>query len=135
LLTDGQNNAGKRAPLEAARLAKEWGVKVYTIGVGGEESFMTIRTPLGNYKVPGTAAIDENTLQTIASETGGVYRRAATADALRDIYKEIDELERTKIEAVRYMDYSENFPPFVLAALALLLLEQFLLSTIFRRIP
>ena len=53
LLTDGQNNAGKRSPLEAARLAKEWGIKVYAIGIGGRESFMTIKTPLGDYKVPG----------------------------------------------------------------------------------
>jgi Ca-activated chloride channel family protein len=135
LLTDGQNNAGKRTPMEAARLAKEWGIKVYTIGIGGDQSLMTIRTPLGNYKLPGGPGVEEKTLKAIAKETGGVYRRATTADRLRDIYKEIDEMERTEIESIRYMDYSEHFTPFLVGALVVLFLEQFLLSTIFRRIP
>jgi Ca-activated chloride channel homolog len=135
LLTDGQNNAGKRSPLEAARLAKEWGIKVYAIGIGGRESFVTVKTPFGDYKVPGGPGVDEATLKTIADETGGSFWLAESADRLHQIYKEIDRLERTEIESVRHIDYAERFLPFVLGALVLLLLEQILISTVFRRVP
>jgi Ca-activated chloride channel homolog len=135
LLTDGQNNAGKRSPLEAARLAKEWGIKVYAIGIGGRESFVTLKTPLGDYKVPGGPGVDEATLKAIAVETGGAFWLAESAEKLHEIYKEIDKLERTEIESVRHIDYAERFAPFVLAALALLTFEQILISTVFRRIP
>jgi Ca-activated chloride channel homolog len=135
LLTDGQNNAGKRSPVEAARLAKEWGIKVYAIGIGGRESFVTVRTPLGDYKVPGGPGVDEATLKNIADETGGAFWLAESAEKLHQIYKEIDRLERTEIESVRHIDYAERFLAFVLAALALLILEQVIISTVFRRIP
>jgi len=135
LLTDGQNNAGKRSPIEAARLAREWGIKVYAIGIGGRESFMTIQTPFGDYKVAGGPGVDEATLKAIADETGGFFRLAESADKLREIYREIDKLERTEIESVRHIDYAERFAPFALAALALLALEQILVGTVLRRIP
>lgn len=135
LLTDGQNNAGKRSPVEAARLAKEWGIKVYAIGIGGRESFVTIHTPLGDYKVPGGPGADEPTLKAIADETGGAFWLAESAAKLHDVYQEIDKLERTEIESVRHIDYAERFVPFVLAGLALLFLEQVLVSTVLRRIP
>jgi Ca-activated chloride channel family protein len=135
LLTDGQNNAGKRSPLEAARLAKDWGIKVYAIGIGGRESFVTVRTPLGDYKMPGGPGVDEATLKRIADETGGAFWLAESADKLHQIYREIDRLERTEIESIRHIDYDERFLPFVLIAIALLALEQVLISTIFRRVP
>ena len=135
LLTDGQNNAGKRSPLEAARLAREWGIKIYAVGIGGRESFVTIKTPLGDYKMPGGPGVDEATLKVIAGETGGAFWLAESADKLHEIYKEIDKLERTEIESVRHIDYAERFAPFALLALALLLVEQVLISTVFRRIP
>jgi len=135
LLTDGQNNAGKRSPVEAARLAGEWGIRVYAIGIGGRESFVTFRTPFGDRKVPGGPGADEKTLKAIAHETGGAYWLAESTEQLHDIYKKIDEMERTEIESVRYIDYAEWFAPFVLAALALLILEQTLISTVLRRIP
>ncbi|HBD10367.1 MAG TPA: hypothetical protein DCZ69_19125 [Syntrophobacteraceae bacterium] len=135
LMTDGQNNAGKRSPVEAARLAKEWGIKVYAIGIGGRESFVTIHTPLGDYKVPGGPGADEPTLKAIADETGGAFWLAESAAKLHDVYQEIDKLERTEIESVRHIDYAERFVPFVLAGLALLFLEQVLVSTVLRRIP
>jgi Ca-activated chloride channel family protein len=135
LLTDGQNNAGKRSPLEAARLAKDWGIKVYAIGIGGRESFVTVRTPLGDYKMPGGPGVDEATLKRIADETGGAFWLAESADKLHQIYREIDRLERTEIESIRHIDYAERFLPFVLIAIALLALEQVLISTIFRRVP
>jgi Ca-activated chloride channel family protein len=135
LLTDGQNNIGKRSPREAAQLAREWGIKVYAIGIGGRESFMTVQTPLGDYRVPAGPGVDEPTLKAIAAETGGAYWMAESAGELREIYKEIDKLERTEIESTHYVDYSEKFLPFVLAALMALCLEQVLISTVFRRIP
>jgi Ca-activated chloride channel family protein len=135
LLTDGQNNAGKRSPEEAARLAREWGIKVYAIGIGGRESFATIQTPLGAYKVPAGPGVDEKMLKAVTEATGGSYWLAESADKLREIYKEIDELERTEIESTSYMDYSEKFAPFVLAALGALLLEQLLRHTLLRKIP
>jgi Ca-activated chloride channel family protein len=135
LLTDGQNNAGKRSPEEAARLASEWGIKVYAIGIGGRESFATIQTPLGAYKVPAGPGVDEQTLKAVTEATGGAYWLAESADKLREIYKEIDKLERTEIESTSTMDYSEKFAPFVLAALGALLLEQLLRHTLLRKIP
>ncbi len=135
LLTDGQNNAGKRAPIDAARLAAEWGVKVYAIGIGGSESFTTIKTPFGSYRVPGGPGVDEATLKAVAEETGGAFWLAESAEKLHEVYKEIDKLERTEIESVRHIDYAERFTPFVLAALGLLVLEQILAGSVLRRIP
>lgn len=135
LLTDGQHNAGEMTPGEAAALAAEWGIKIYTIGVGGGESTTKIQTPFGAYLVPTGSDLDERTLQGIAEATGGVYRRAEDAESLRAIYAEIDELERTEIESVRYMDYRELFMPLVLAALLTLIAEIILLNTWFRRVP
>lgn len=135
LLTDGENNAGKRTPLEAASLAKQWGIKVYTIGIGGEEDFITINTPFGVQKVPVASDIDESTLRRMAEETGGIYRKAGDALSLRTIYREIDRLERSEIEAVIFQDYQEAFLPFALAAFLLLVIELVLAATVFRRIP
>ncbi|NOZ23556.1 MAG: VWA domain-containing protein [Planctomycetes bacterium] len=135
LLTDGQHNAGKRSPFEAAALAKQWGIKIYTIGIGGDEAVRKIQTPLGQYILPGGPGVDEDTLRAIADETGGVYRRATDAQSLRSIYKEIDAMEQSKIESVRFLDYRESFPPFALLALILLVGEVFLTNTVFRKIP
>jgi len=135
LLTDGQNNAGKRLPLEAAKLAKEWGIKIYAIGVGGPEGIFTIQTPFGERKVAMGSGVDMRTLEEIAQETGGQSRLANDAESLRQIYEEIDEMEKSEIESVRYLDYRELFVPFALAALGVLALESLLSCTIFRRIP
>jgi len=135
LLTDGQSNAGKRAPLDAAKMAAEWGIKVYTIGVGGKEAVATVQTPFGPYKMLMGPGLDEKTLKAVAEATGGIYREAETAEALKNVYQEIDRLERSEIQSVRYLDYRELFWPFALSGLALLLLEVVLGSTIFRRIP
>jgi Ca-activated chloride channel family protein len=134
LLTDGQNNFGKRTPVEAAKLARQWGIRVYTIGVGGE-GVSTMKTLFGNFKVPLGGRVDTETLSEIAEITGGIFREAKDDQSLREIYKEIDKLEKTKIESVRYVDYSEMFVPFSLAAMCCLLLEILMANTIFRRIP
>lgn len=135
LLTDGENNAGKRDPRAAAKLAREWGIKIYTIGVGGGESVTTIQTPFGAYKVPMGRTIDEDTLKDIAELTGGIYRRAETAESLVSIYEEIDKLERSEVESIRYVDYRETFMPWALLALILLLAATVLNNTVFRKIP
>lgn len=135
LLTDGEHNAGKRSPLEAAKLAKEWGIKVYAIGVGGGESVATIRGILGDFKVPIGGGVDMATLEAVAKETGGIARLAEDAEALRAVYREIDQLEKSEFESVRFLDYRERFPSFALAALAFLVAEVVLSCTVFRRIP
>ncbi len=135
LLTDGCNNVGKREPLEAAAMAKEWGIKIYTIGVGELEGQQTISTFMGPIALPGAPALDEKTLSALAKETGGIYRHAADAKALRAVYEEINQLEKSEIESVRYLDYREYFTPFALAALLCLLVEVVLRNTLFRSIP
>jgi len=135
LLTDGQNNCGKRTPAQAAALARDWGIKIYTIGVGGGDAVTTVRTPLGDYKVPVGPGVDEGTLKALADATGGTARLADDAESLRAVYREIDELERSEIESIRFLDYRELFPAFALAGLLLLVAEVALAATVFRRIP
>ncbi len=135
LLTDGQNNFGKRTPMEAAQLAREWGIKIYAIGVGGREAVATMRTLFGDFKVPVGEGVDEETLRTVADVTGGRFWMAEDEKGLRDIYGQIDELERSEIESVRFVDYKELFGVFVIAALGFLLAEAALANTVFRRIP
>jgi Ca-activated chloride channel family protein len=135
LLSDGENNAGKRDPLQAAELAAKWGIKVYTIAIGGGEAVQTIQTAFGVYKLPVGYRVDTTALQKIAEKTGGVFWKAEDADSLSDIYNKIDELEKSEIESIKYVDYNESFLPFALAALTLVGAEIILSRTIFRKIP
>jgi Ca-activated chloride channel family protein len=135
LLTDGQNNFGMRTPEQAGQLAADWGIKVYTIGVGGDEGVSTVKTLFGNFKVPTGTRVDTTPLQRVAEMTGGIFRMADNDESLREIYAEIDRLEKSDIESVRYIDYRELFVPFVMAALCLVILETLLAATVFRRIP
>jgi len=135
LLTDGENNRGERTVEQAAELAEEWGIKIYAIGVGGGEAVTTVQTPFGNFKVPGRGGVDQGTLKTVAAKTGGLFRMADDAKALRKVYKEIDKMERSEVESVRFMDYREVFVPFALAGLVVLCLEVVLRCSLFRRIP
>ena len=132
LLTDGENNSGKRSVADAGELAKKWGIKVYTIGVGDDRQ---MNTGFGVFTVPKQPGIDDKALKALAEETGGIYRMATDAKSLVDVYAEIDELERSEIQALRYLDYRELFTPFALAALCLVGLETVLRGTWFRRIP
>jgi len=135
LLTDGRNNLGRYSPLDAADLAKKWGIKIYTIGIGSGEAYTTMQTPLGNFRVPAAEELDERLLQAIAEKTGGFYSRADDAEALRKIVKKIDELEKTEVKSVQYMQYAEHFGWWTLPALVLLGLEMLAGCTIFRKIP
>ncbi len=134
VLTDGQNNAGKRHPVEAAKQAAEWGVTIYTIGIGGE-GVTTRQSIFGALKMATGAGVDARTLKAVAEATGGRYWEAKDERSLRNIYEEIDALERTEIEAARYVDYRELYLPFVMAALLALVIEIVLSNTVFRKIP
>jgi len=135
LLTDGRNNLGKYGPLEAADLAAKWGIKIYTIGIGSNEAYTMMQTPLGNFRVPAQEELDEGLLKAIAEKTGGFYSRADDADSLRKIVKRIGELEKTEVKSVQYMQYAEHFGSWTLPALLLLGLEMLAGCTVFRKIP
>lgn len=136
LLTDGSNNAGDVAPLTAAEIAKTFGVRVYTIGVGTHGmARYPFQTPLGVRYQNIPVEIDENVLQEIASMTGGSYFRATDNSKLREIYGEIDQMEKTKLRVNSYSKKSEEFLPFMIAALVLLVCEMVIRNTVLRRIP
>lgn len=133
LLTDGANNAGSVDPLTAAELAKVFGVRVYTVGVGsyGMAPF-PVQTPFGVQIRDIKADIDEPLLMEIARITDGKYFRATDNKKFAEIYKEIDQLEKSKIDVTEFTRKHEEFLPFLLLALALLLLEFLLRQTLFR---
>lgn len=135
LLTDGRHNAGRYNPNEAAELAKKWGIKVYTIGIGSGQAYTTIQTPLGTYRMPTRQNLDEGLLRRIAESTGGFYGRADDGEALREIVKRIDQLEKTEVKSVQYTQFAERFGPWTTAALILLGLEMLAGCTVFRKIP
>jgi Ca-activated chloride channel family protein len=137
LLTDGQDTGiGERTPLEAAELAKEWGIKIYSIGLSGRGWFIIQEDPLfGRQKIPYDQPMNTQDLQNAAEMTGGIFRLAEDIESLRDIYQEIDTMEKSEIESVRYMEYNELFVPFALLGLFFILLEVVLSGTVFRRIP
>lgn len=135
LLTDGVNNSGFIDPKIASELAAEFGIKVYTIGVGTNGMAMSPIgvLPNGNYQYGNIPVeIDEELMKEIARVTGGQYFRATDNEKLEAIYEEIDQLEKTEIEEFKFYNYDEKFRPLVLWALGLLLLEVLLRNTIFR---
>jgi Ca-activated chloride channel family protein len=135
LLSDGENNFGKRTPVQAAELAEKWGIKIYSIAIGGEDAVTSIRTPFGVYKVPSRQTVDTSSLKAIADQTGGFFREAGDAKSLREIYSEIDTMEKSEIESVRFVDYRESFMWFALAGLILIIWEIILNNTLYRKIP
>lgn len=135
VLSDGENNFGKRNPVQAAELAKKWGIRVYTIAIGSGEGVQSIRTPFGVYKVPVGHKVDTSALRDVADITGGFFREANDAKSLYDIYSEIDKMEKSEIESVRFVDYRESFLPLALAAIVLMVIATVLDNTLFRKIP
>ena len=136
LLTDGVNNSGFIEPETASEIAKEYGIKVYTIGLGsnGRAEFPYAYAPNGKgflYKMM-PVEIDEKLMKTIARNTGGKYFRANSNSKLESIYNEINKLETTDIQELKFYDYDEKFRPFVWIAGILLLLEVVLRNTFFR---
>lgn len=127
LLTDGEENRGEIGAGEAAQMARELDIKIYTIAIGDPND-----RPRG-FLIP--RANPFAMLERIAEYTGGKFFLATDGDALRDIYMEIDRLEKTNIQSIEYTRWEERFAPYALIALALLVLEVFLASSVFRRSP
>ncbi|OGW81446.1 MAG: hypothetical protein A3C47_01755 [Omnitrophica bacterium RIFCSPHIGHO2_02_FULL_51_18] len=125
LLTDGINNAGEIDPLTAADLAKQFGIRVYTIGVGKEgQAILPIQDPrFGTRLLKVETRIDEKSLSDISRRTGGLYFRAQDERALREIFKEIDRLEKTEIKVETYTHYDERYFWFLWPAFFILLFE------------
>jgi len=133
LLTDGVNNSGNISPQTAAEIAKKYGIRIYTIGIG--------RNGMAPYPLPtgGTAMlpveIDEQTMTKISTETGGQYFRAQKNAELDAIYQDIDKMERTKFNVKQFSRRGELYQPFALAALVVLLLEILLRTVVLKRLP
>jgi Ca-activated chloride channel family protein len=131
MLTDGRNTAGERLPEQGAALAKQWGIKVHVVGIGGDQAF---RQRGGSF-VAIPSDMDEETLRAIADTTGGIYRRADTGEALAKIAAEIDALEKTSVERTEFVDYRERFGVPALVAAACAGLEALLAAFFLRRAP
>lgn len=137
LVTDGSNNAGVVDPITAAKTAAAFDIRIYTIGVGSPDGgLVPIDDPLmGRRLVRTESDLDEDLLLKIAGLTDGKYFRAKSGDALKTIFAEIDQLEKTDIKVTEFVDYEDFYRGFLLAALALLFLEIVLKKTAFRTVP
>jgi Ca-activated chloride channel family protein len=133
LLTDGVNDAGNISPQTAAEIAKKYGIRIYTIGIG--------RNGMAPYPLPtgGTVMlpveIDEQAMTKISTETGGQYFRAQKNAELDAIYNDIDKMERTKFSVKQFSRRGELYMPFAIAALVVLLLEILLRTVVLKRLP
>lgn len=136
LLTDGSNNRGEVAPSTAAEIARTYGIRVYTIAVGTKGTApYPIQTAIGVQYQNIPVEIDEQTLTQIAQKTGGQYFRATNNKALKSIYEEIDQMEKTKISVQEYSKKQEEYTMFAAIGLLLFLLELLLRYTVLRNIP
>jgi Ca-activated chloride channel family protein len=136
LLTDGINNAGEISPMTAAEIAQTFNIRIYTIGVGSMGTApYPVQTPFGLRYQNMKVEIDEDVLQQVAESTGGSYFRATDNNKLREIYARIDEMEKSKMEVKKYRKKNEEFIPFLLLALGILLIEVLTRYTVLRSIP
>lgn len=139
LLTDGKEDPPETRlidPLTALEIAKSKGVKVYAIGMGAAASNIVENTGNVSFKKnPMVDFLDEDLLKKMADETGGQFFRAKDKEGLQDIYRQIDKLEKSKVEVQSFKRYEERFIPFLLAALLFVFLEQLLNFTLFRKFP
>ncbi|MCX7983749.1 MAG: VWA domain-containing protein [Bacteroidetes bacterium] len=136
LLTDGVNNRGEIDPLTAARIAATYGIRIYTVGVGAQgEAPYPVQTPFGIRRQMVPVDIDEKVLTEVASLTGGKYYRATDNRTLKAIYREIDKLERTKMEVTAYRKYSELYRSWLLLGIVVFLIEVVTRVTLFRQLP
>lgn len=136
LLTDGMNNMGSIDPQSAAEIAELFGIRIYTIGVGTVgTALVPVRTQMGMQYQRMEVQIDETLLRKISALTNGKYFRATNKQKLQDVYKEIDRLEKSKIDVTEFSRKSEEFLPFVLLALFLLTLEFIVRFAILKLVP
>ena len=136
LLTDGVNNRGELSPLTAAEIAKQFGIRVYTIGVGTNGTApYPMQTYAGVQYIQTPVEIDEQTLTQIAAETNGNYFRATSNSKLKEVYQEIDKLEKTKLNVKEFSKREEEYEIFALVAFLCILLELILRNTVLKKIP
>ncbi len=135
LLTDGNNNTGLIAPLTAATIATNYGIKIYTIGLGNKVGFLQpLNANFTEYLLMPGEGLDENTLTKIAEITGGKFFRAYDPESLKNIYNEIDKLEKSKIEVKRRIFYKENFYGYLVAGV-LFLFAFIIINILYIKIP
>ncbi len=136
LLTDGRNNAGSLSPMQAAEIAKTYGIKIYTIGVGsrGKAPFL-VDSIFGKQYIYQDVEIDEKTLQEMAQLTDGKYFRATDRESLATIYQQIDSLEKSEIKIRDHSEYKDLFHYFLIPGFCIFLLELILTHTRLRRVP
>jgi Ca-activated chloride channel family protein len=133
LLTDGSNNMGSIPPVTAAEIAKQFGIRVYTVGIGTKGfAPYPVQTPFGVQYQRIAVDVDEATLTKIANITGGKYFRATDNETLRKIYNQIDKLEKAKIDVTEYHKKTELYLPFAIAAFCFLLLEFLFKNTLLK---
>ena len=137
LMTDGDENTGAISAQQAADLAKQWGIKIYAIGIGSDDNgAFLVNTPMGAMRVQGRGGgVNDQLLKDIARSTGGKYYAATDGESLKAIYADIDSLEKTEIKSTEYTSYSESFWLWAAAGGAALALELVLASTLLRRAP
>ncbi len=136
LLTDGVNNSGSIGPLTAAEIAKEYGIRVYTIGVGTQGTApIPVQTIFGQQIQQMKVEIDEDVLEKVAGMTGGKYFRATDKEKLEEIYNEIDKMEKTILDTQNYSKRQEEYFPFLLAGVLLLITESVVRYTVLKSIP
>lgn len=137
LLTDGVNNTGLIDPAYAREMAKVFNIKVYTIGIGTDNPNATMEedTPMGRVGGGDKVGINEKLLKSIATETGGKYYSATDNRGLEEIYKDINQLEKSKVQITTFHRYNEKFFPLIFLALAFLALEIILRYTVFKKFP
>jgi Ca-activated chloride channel family protein len=136
LLTDGENNGGLIDPKTAKEIAKAFGIRVYTIGVGSDGyAKQPENTGMGVVMQNVKVSIDEKLLNEISRETGGKYFRAKDNESLQGIYDEIDSMEKTKVDVIKNIRYKDKFMPFIIGAIFFLLLELILRYLVLRKFP
>ena len=136
LLTDGSNNRGEISPMTAAEMAKSFGIRVYTIGVGTNGTApYPVQSAFGVQYVNMAVEIDENVLRQIAQTANGQYYRATSNSKLKEVYEEIDKLERTKLQVKEFSKNQEEFQPLAALLLLSILLSILLRQTVLRTIP
>lgn len=140
-MTDGENNSGTIDPETGLEIAKGYGIKIYSIGIGkdGPTRIPIYTRDVFGQKVktyqPFESAVNEDLLSRMAKDTGGKYYRASKGNALEGVFKDIDRLEKTKIDVNRFTNYTEKFQPYLISALVLYLLGLFLGRSFLRRVP
>lgn len=136
LLTDGINNCGDISPLTSAEIARNFGIRVYTIGVGRNGTAPYPMTMGGSTQIVQVPVeLDEKTLAAIASATGGEFYRATDNNSLRQVYEQIDKLEKTKLKVRQFSRHYEAYQPFAVAALILLIMEILMRTVVLQKLP